>query len=200
MFARRVARPRTGLAEPRSAPADTAARLASSFQRTAKVSTVDDPLEQEADSVADRVLGMPSPELFAGTPTPPSRRDRDARDQAGLAADGGEAGAIVHEALGSFGQPLDPATRAFMEPRFGHDFSRVRVHSGAAAELWAQGLNANALTVGGNIVFGAGRFSPGALEGRRLLAHELAHVVQGSSAVAIQRDARKDAEGIRPAS
>jgi outer membrane protein OmpA-like peptidoglycan-associated protein len=171
------------------------ARLTSCLQRKAKVGTVDGPLEHEAAGVADRVLGMPSPEVSTGTPAHRSRRDRDVREEAGLAADSGEADAIVHEALRSSGQPLDPATRAFMEPRFGHDFSRVRVHSGAAAELSAQGLNANAFTVGRNIVFGAGRFSPGTLEGRRLLAHELAHVAQGLSAIAIHRDARKDAEG-----
>jgi hypothetical protein len=65
-----------------------------------------------------------------------------------------------------------------MEQRFGHDFSRVRVHWGAAAEQSAQDVNANAYTVGHNIVFGTGRFAPGTHEGRRLIAHELAHVVQ----------------------
>jgi len=65
-----------------------------------------------------------------------------------------------------------------MEQRFGHDFSRVRVHAGGAAEQSARDVNANAYTVGHNIVFGSGRFSPGTNEGRRLLAHELTHVVQ----------------------
>ena len=68
---------------------------------------------------------------------------------------------IVHEVLRSPGQPLDPATRAFMEPRFGHDFSRVRVHSGVAAEQSARDVNAHAYTVGHNMVFAAGRFAPG---------------------------------------
>jgi hypothetical protein len=85
---------------------------------------------------------------------------------------------IVHEVLRSPGQPLDSATRAFMEPRFGHDFSHVRVHSDAAAEQSAREVNANAYTAGHNIVFGAGRFAPGTHTGRRLIAHELAHVVQ----------------------
>ena len=65
-----------------------------------------------------------------------------------------------------------------MEQRFGHDFSRVRVHSGAAAEQSARDVNANAYTVGHDIVFGAGRFAPGTYEGRRLIAHELTHVLQ----------------------
>ena len=67
-----------------------------------------------------------------------------------------------------------------MGQRFGHDFSRVRVHSGGAAEQSARDVNANAYTVGHNIVFGAGRFAPGTHEGRRLIAHELTHVVQQS--------------------
>lgn len=65
-----------------------------------------------------------------------------------------------------------------MEPRFGHDFSKVRVHSGAAAEQSARAVNAHAYTVGQNIVFGAGMFAPATAGGRRLLAHELTHVVQ----------------------
>jgi len=67
-----------------------------------------------------------------------------------------------------------------MEPRFGHDFSQVRVHSGAVAEQSAQEVNANAYTVGHNIVFAAGRFAPQTQEGQRLIAHELTHVVQQS--------------------
>jgi Domain of unknown function (DUF4157) len=136
---------------------------------------------------------------------------------------------IVHEVLGTPGQPLDPATRAFMEPRFGHDFSQVRTHAHASAPVparltidaphdefeqeadrvaqgtmghssapigirhdfsgvrvhtdaraaeSAQAVGAHAYTVGHNIVFGVGRFAPGSEEGRRLIAHELAHVVQ----------------------
>lgn len=85
---------------------------------------------------------------------------------------------IVHEVLRSPGQPLDAETRAFMEPRFGHDFSRVRVHTGARAAESARAVNALAYTVGRDVVFGEGQYAPGASAGRRLLAHELAHVVQ----------------------
>jgi hypothetical protein len=84
----------------------------------------------------------------------------------------------VHEVLRTSGQPLGAETRAFMEPRFGHDFSRVRVHSGALAEQSAQDVNANAYTVGHHIVFGGAQFAPGTDSGRQLLAHELTHVVQ----------------------
>ncbi len=85
---------------------------------------------------------------------------------------------IVHEVLRSPGQPLDPATRAFMEPRFGHDFSRVRVHTDVKAAESARAVNALAYTVGREVVFGAGRYAPGTMAGQRLLAHELVHVVQ----------------------
>lgn len=99
-----------------------------------------------------------------GTVADPSRRART--------------GAIVH----SGSTPLDPATRAFMEPRFGHDFSHVRVHADAAAASAAQAWRAAAYTVGSHIVFGSGRYAPGTAAGRLLLAHELAHVVQQAGA------------------
>jgi hypothetical protein len=78
---------------------------------------------------------------------------------------------------GSPGRPLDPATRAFMEPRFGHDFSRVRVHADALAAESAAAMEAAAYTVGHDVVFGAGQYAPETSRGRSLLAHELAHVV-----------------------
>jgi hypothetical protein len=89
---------------------------------------------------------------------------------------------IVHEVLGSSGQPLDAGTRAFMEPRFGHDFSQVRVHTGERAYRSAEAVNALAYTVGTELVFAAGRYAPGTEAGRKLLAHELTHVVQQASA------------------
>jgi hypothetical protein len=89
----------------------------------------------------------------------------------------------VGEVLRSPGQPLDAETRAILEPRFGHDFSRVRVHADAAAAHSARDMNARAYTVGSHIAFGAGHFAPRTPRGQRLLAHELTHVVQqtGSS-------------------
>lgn len=80
----------------------------------------------------------------------------------------------------SGGQPLPQPAREFFEPRFNRDFSHVRVHTGARAAEAAESLNAKAFTVGRNVVFGAGRYAPGRPEGRRLLAHELTHVVQQS--------------------
>ncbi len=89
---------------------------------------------------------------------------------------------IVHDVLRSSGAPLDPATRAFMEPRFGQDFSRVRVHTGARASESARAVDALAYTVGRDVVFKEGHYNPGDTRGRALLAHELAHVGQQQSA------------------
>jgi hypothetical protein len=85
---------------------------------------------------------------------------------------------IVHEVLRSPGQPLDPAIRAFMEPRFGHDFSRVRVHADGRAAESARAVDSLAYTVGRDVVFGVGQYLPGTSAGQKLLAHELSHVVQ----------------------
>ena len=76
------------------------------------------------------------------------------------------------------GRPLDAGLRTLMEPRFGHDFSAVRVHTGPAAAASARALDAEAYTVGSDIVFGEGRYAPRTRAGHRLLAHELTHVVQ----------------------
>jgi hypothetical protein len=88
---------------------------------------------------------------------------------------------IVDDVLRSSGQPLDAATRAFFEPRFAHDFSHVRVHTDAKAAESARAVNALAYTVGRDVVFGAGEFAPSTYNGRRLLAHELAHTIQQSA-------------------
>jgi hypothetical protein len=85
---------------------------------------------------------------------------------------------IVHEVLGSSGQPLDAETRAFFEPRFGRDFSGIRVHTGAGPAASALAVHANAYTVGSEIVFAQDRFVPHTVPGRRLIAHELAHTIQ----------------------
>ena len=93
------------------------------------------------------------------------------------APDGATPGA-VGETLRSPGRPLDAGTRAAMERGFGHDFGRVRVHTDGRAAAAAESVAARAFTVGSNVVFGAGEYRPGTPGGGRLLAHELAHVVQ----------------------
>jgi len=115
---------------------------------------------------------------------------------------------IVHEVLRSPGQPLDAASRAFFEPRFGHDFSKVRIHTDERAAQSARSVNALAYAVGKDLVFGRGQYSPESLRGRTLVAHELAHVVQQGDQAALtselrigpERDAREiEADGIATA-
>lgn len=93
----------------------------------------------------------------------------------------GDAPQVVHEVLRSPGHALDTGVRALMEPRFGHDFSRVRVHTDAKASESAAAVSAVAYTVGRDIVFAGGRYAPHTSEGRSLLAHELTHVAQNST-------------------
>lgn len=86
--------------------------------------------------------------------------------------------ANIHRLQNSGGRPLSPAARAFFEPRFGVDFSQVRVHTGSQAVNAARSVNARAFTVGRDVVFGAGEYTPGTTPGKKLLAHELTHVLQ----------------------
>jgi len=120
------------------------------------VSSPGDATEREADRLADAVLRMPAP--AAGSAV------RQSTEAAGV--------------VPGPGRPLGSEVRAFFEPRFGHDFSRVRVHDGPAAAASARGLGALAYTVDQDIVFGAGHYAPSTSDGRRILAHELAHTVQ----------------------
>ena len=107
--------------------------------------------EREADRAAEEVIRASGPE--SGRPAP---------------ADPGD----------GTGRPLPPGERAFMESRFGHSFEAVRIHTGRAADQAGVALNARAFTLGHQVVFAEGYYQPGTTAGRRLLAHELAHVVQ----------------------
>jgi outer membrane protein OmpA-like peptidoglycan-associated protein len=109
----------------------------------------------------------------------------------------------VDEVLRSPGQPLDAETRIYLEPRFRHDLSQVRVHTGAKASESAGALSALAYTVGPHIVFGTGQYAPGTKQGQSLLAHELTHVIQqrashtipGRLAIGRSNDAREREAG-----
>lgn len=169
------------------------------LQPKLKVGAANDPLEHEADAVADRVMRMPDPgPLSRASPLRVSRKCAacEAEDEKKLhmkRADPGaaidEAPPLVDEALRSPGQPLDANARRFFEPRFGYDFSGVRVHSDARSASAARAIRARAYTVGNDIGFGAGEYAPGSSGGRALLAHELAHVVQQGGAAPAGRGA-----------
>ncbi|HEV2863325.1 MAG TPA: DUF4157 domain-containing protein [Pyrinomonadaceae bacterium] len=174
-----------------AAPAHNPARQPSAIRPFAlqpklAVSRPGDAHEQEADRVADRVVGTsgPHPRHAVGGPPPdtPGAEEGAVRVQTmhadGAATPQSEAPPSVADTLSSPGTPLEPDARAFMESRFGHDFGRVRVHTDARAAASAESLNAVAYTAGSHIVFGAGQYAAGTAAGRRLLAHELTHAIQ----------------------
>jgi hypothetical protein len=170
-----------------------------SLQSKLTVSHPGDVYERQADRVADAVMRMTDrndvervqkPGSGPGeqiSRQPQEEKEWDSalplqRKPAGGAASGvspGVESSIISR--GSGGQPLPDAVRDFFEPRFGQDFSDVRVHTGSKSARSARELDARAFTVGRNIVMGAGQYSPGTSDGRQLLAHELTHVIQQRS-------------------
>jgi Domain of unknown function (DUF4157) len=117
---------------------------------------------------------------IAGSECPECGRKREVMMQRSAvgAAPMNSVPSIVHDVLSSSGHPLDSGTRAFMEPRFGHDFSQVKVHTDAKAAESAQAVNALAYTVGRDVVFASEQYEPRTTIGRELLAHELTHTIQ----------------------
>lgn len=176
------------------------------LQAKLRIGQPNDMYEQEADRVAEQVMKMPDPasdsqsrvnsrsegsSIQSATRYPEKDIQRkEATDeeeeivqmkQGSLSSVAGSHPAVppsVHGVLSSPGFPLDQATRKYMEPRFGHDFSGVRVHTDEKAAESAREVNAQVYTVGRDIVFGAGQYSPSTSEGKRLMAHELTHVSQ----------------------
>jgi hypothetical protein len=170
----------TAHAVAQAAPARTAAKA----QKPIAVNTPGDAFEREAHMMSEDILYLPPGYAFAP----------------GLSVYGGDnnkrAPSIVDDVLNDTGMPLDTSIRLFMEPRFGHSFSHVRVHYDAKAKESAAAVNAKAYTVGSDIVFGEGQYDTSSEKGVQLIAHELAHTVQqnGTTASAfLQRDLVDDA-------
>ncbi|MFN3388428.1 MAG: DUF4157 domain-containing protein, partial [Allosphingosinicella sp.] len=113
---------------------------------------------------------------------------REAASSAGFTAPVGVESGIA--AMRGGGQPLAPDVRSFMEPRFGHDLSAVRIHDGARAGELASAVHARAFTVGQDVFFGAGQYQPSTGTGRALLAHELTHTIQQGGGSARAQPAR----------
>ena len=158
-------------------------------------STPQDPSEQAANRASEQVMSMSEPSVqFAcacGDGCPKCRgqqlhRDSDRESSNVKSSDLGPmvVPPLAYEVTRSSGRALDPAVRGFMEKRFGHNFGRVRIHADAVAAAAAQAVDAKAYTLGEHVVFGAGQYAPASDHGRRLLAHELAHVVQQNSGAA----------------
>jgi len=163
------------------------------LQAKLRVGQPDDIYEQEADRVAEQVMRMPDVPLHTGgtrIQRKCSRCGNDKRDEKLQAkkTSGKISEAFSHirtdvSSIRGGGQPLSGSVRAFFEPRFGHDLSQVRMHTDSKAAESAGMINAQAYTIGRDVVFGAGQYLPETSKGNRLLAHELTHVVQqtGSS-------------------
>jgi hypothetical protein len=163
------------------------------------VSTPGDRWEREADAMADRVVPIASPQSIGAVPDMLQRSclacDEDEQPLVQLDGSPGAWGTLnpdaARQAAASGGAPLPAGVRAYFEPRFGHDFSGVRVHDGTDAAHGARAVQARAYTIGRDIVFGAGEFQPETPGGQRLLAHELTHVVQqqrgGLTGMPVQR-------------
>lgn len=164
-----------------------------------------DPFEQEADAVANRVMDMPDrkagSEAFfkPGLSALQRKCARCGKEEKPLQRKPGEAHrtaaqddleAFVPQLAGK-GMPLPQNVREFFEPRVGYDFSQVRVHTDHAAAESAQSINALAYTTGNNIVFNAGQFAPDTAAGKRLLGHELTHVVQQNAGMRTHTVQRK---------
>lgn len=151
------------LATRRPLPAAQGSGTISLIQPKLTISQPGDLYEQEADRVADQVMGTPSVAKAANT---------GETSQMSTAPESGISG------LFGKGQALPDAVRTYFEPRLGSEFSRVRIHTDGPAAESAKSVNALAYTVGRDVVFGAGRYTPATDEGKGLLAHELVHVIQ----------------------
>lgn len=143
-------------------------------QRKFTIGASNDALEAEADRIADQVM-LPSVQRGPGST---ALRIQQWRPQSGTEQNAVAAG--IEPVPDGEGEPLPVGLGRDMEHRFGRDFSAVRMHVGATAQRSASAVNAAAYTIGNDIVFGAGRFAPETLPGRKLIAHELTHVVQQS--------------------
>jgi hypothetical protein len=178
------------------------------LQPKLKVSQANDAYEQEADTVADRVMRMSLSDLAISATIPVNHKRIDATREgcemkneeegklnisreASSISDLGATGEITNEinnVRSSGGSSLDTSAKEFMESRFGYDFGNVRIHAGNLAARSAESLNALAYTVGNHIVFGEGQYQPNSLEGKKLLGHELAHFVQQNGNTESQND------------
>lgn len=168
------------------------------FQPKLTVNEPGDVYEQQADAMADRVMRMPAPvDAFFSTAQNALQRKcahceeeekqvqrKETNKQQTSAGTGLE---DYVSSIGNSGQNLPAESKQFFEPRFGYDFSNVKIHTGEAAAKSAQSVNALAYTTGNNIVFDSGRYAPQTDAGKKLLAHELTHVVQQGGDGVIRR-------------
>jgi hypothetical protein len=170
------------------------------FQPKLTVNQPNDVYEQEADAMADRVMRMAAPDHHENAFFKPAadniqrkcqhceeEEKVQRKENSGDNADGSYQLDSYVGSLGSSGQAMPESSRQFFEPRFGRDFSNVRIHTDTVAAKSAQSINALAYTTGNNIVFNSNQFSPESDGGRRLIAHELTHVIQQGDTDVVRR-------------
>ena len=171
-------------------------RIAQQVQKKLAVGSVDDPLEHEADAVADKVMRMPETVqrkcVHCDEEETVQRKQLTGfiqRKEAGHTASVNNAVSDKINATRGGGESMDRPVRSFMESRFGSDFSDVKIHTGTEAVQLSRDLNAQAFTVGNDIYFNQGRYNPSSSAGGHLLAHELTHTLQQSAQpLSVQRE------------
>ncbi len=159
------------------------------LQTKLKIGQPNDIYEQEADRVAEQVMRIPAPvqrkcpKCETELKRQPEKEEEEAETLQAKEASSPTSEVVPElecriNSIKGGGRPLPESTRSFFEPRFGRDFSQVRLHADEKAAELARAVNARAFTVGRDVVFGEGEYAPGTLEGERLISHELTHVVQ----------------------
>jgi len=158
------------------------------IQRSLAIGAVNDPLEHEADAVADKVMRMPEENLIHRKCTGCKEDEENIHRKPSVSFiqkmgndSGMTASDSVTQKINSTkggGSGMDSGTKSFMESRFGTDFSGVKIHTGDYAAQMSQELNAQAFTVGNDVYFNSGKYNPESNSGKQLLAHELTHTVQ----------------------
>lgn len=151
-----------------------------------RIGTIGGPAEREADAIAGRVLGGTVLRRRCGSCDEKERLSRRS-DGSGIST---EAASAVTSALAGAARGLDRRDAAFFGSRLGIDATRVRIHDGAEADRAARSVGARAFALGEDLVFARGQYRPEVPEGRRLLAHELAHVAQDRSGATVRRFTR----------
>jgi len=154
-------------------------QVEASIQPKLKIGTPDDKYEQEADRVADQVMRMPEQIVQRLSMDEENEEDQvQTKNTSNTVPVMTPSVSANIQSLQGCGHPLSMGERNFFEPRFGRDFSGVRLHTDASAASISRRINAHAFTLGNNIVFSSGQYAPQTNKGRQLLAHELTHVVQ----------------------
>ena len=179
--------PRKELAAPQPQKSQGVNRNNLQIQRKLSIGSSDDPLEHEADAMADTIMRMPQQNFLQRKCAKCKEEDQVLRKPLAsfIQKKGSQGGTVASDSVSNKinssrgkGSPLPNSTKSFMESRFGTEFSNVNIHTGGEAIQLSRDLNAKAFTVGNDIYFNRGAYNPGLVDGKKLLAHELTHTIQ----------------------